>query len=118
MFCQDSYNHLETLLSEALDAHKLSLKDYIELMEGTSTCGYEITLLILCEMLKIQILVIRSDFLWVSTSVAPRECGVVIIQNTSGEFLGTKSTCGAKLVNVGCVPWIYVEQVQKSSPCK
>ena len=79
-------------------------------MEGTSTCGYEITLLILCEMFKIQILVIQSDFLWVSISVAPRECGVVIIQNTSGEFLGTKSTCGAKLVNVGSVPRIYVNK--------
>ena len=110
MFCQDNYDRLETLLSEALDARKLSLKDYIKLMEGTPTCGYKITLLILCEMFKIQILVIRFDFLWVSTSVAPRECGVVIIQNTSGEFLGTKSTCGVKLVNVGCVPRIYVNK--------
>ena len=52
----------------------------------------------------------RSDFLWVSTQVPPRECPVVIIQNTSGEFLGTKSTCGVQPVSVGNVPKILVNR--------
>ena len=80
------------------------------LMEGTPICGYEITLLILSQMFNIAILVIRSDFLWVSTQVPPRECPVVIIQNTSGEFLGTKSTCGVHPVSVGTVPKISVNK--------
>ena len=40
----------------------------------------------------------------------PRECPVVIIQNTSGEFLGTKSTCGVHPVSVGTVPKISVNK--------
>ena len=84
------------------------------LMEGTPTCVYELTLLILSQMFNIAILVIRSDFLWVSTQVPPRECPVVIIQNMSGEFLGTKSTCGVHPVSVGSVPKISVNR--KRSP--
>ena len=80
------------------------------LMEGTPTCGYEITLLILSQMFNIAILVIHTDFLWVSTQVPPRECPVVIIQNTSGEFLGTKSTCGVHPVSVGTVPKISIKK--------
>ena len=57
-------------------------------------------------MFNITILVIHSNFLWVSTQVPPRECQVVIIQNTSGKFLGTKSTCGVHPVSVGTVPKI------------
>ena len=110
MFCKDNYEWLEGLLSEALDARKLSLKDYMELMEGTSTSGYEVTLLILSHMFSINILMIRSDFLWLSSSMAPRDCNVIIVQSTSGEFLGTKSTKGSKLVNVGTVPRIYVNK--------
>ena len=110
MFCKENYEWLEGLLSEALDARKLSLKDYMELMEGTSTCGYEVTLLILSHMFSINILVIHSDFLWLSSLLAPIDCNVVIVQSTSGEFLGTKSTKGSKLVNVGTVTRIYVNK--------
>ena len=42
--------------------------------------------------------------------MAPIDCNVIIVQNTSGEFLGTKSTKGPKLVNVGTVPRIYVNK--------
>ena len=82
----------------------------MELMEGTSTSRYEVTLLILSHMFSINILVIHSDFLWLSSSMAPRDCNVVIVQSTSGKFLGTKSTKGSKLVNVGTVPRIYVNK--------
>ena len=110
MFCKENYEQLESLLSEALDGRKLSLKDYMDLMEGTSTSGYEVTLLILSQMFSIKILVIRSDFLWLSSSMAPRDCNVIIVQNTSGEFLGTKAIKGSKSVNVGAVPRIYVNK--------
>ena len=91
-------------------------------MERMPTCGYEITLLILSQMFNIAILVIHSNFLWVSTQVPPRECPVVIIQNTSGKFLGTKSTCGVHPVSVGTVPKISVNRrqspvlIQSSTP--
>ena len=61
-------------------------------------------------MFNIAILVIHSNFLWVSTKVPPRECPVVIIQNTSGEFLGTKSMCGVHPVSIGTVPKISVNR--------
>ena len=109
-YCKENIGLLQILLSEQLTQRKLTLQQYMCLMEGTPTCGYEITLLILSQMFNIAILVIRSDFLWVSTQVPPRECPVVIIQNTSGKFLGTKSTCGVNAVSVGTVPKISVNK--------
>ena len=109
-YCKENYAILQVLLCKQLTQHKISLQQYMCLMEGTPTCGYEITLLILSQMFNIAILVIRSDFLWVSTQVPPRECPVVIIQNTSGEFLGTKSTPGVHPVSVGTVPKISVNK--------
>ena len=113
-YCKENYGLLQILLCEQLTQRNLTLQQYMCLMEGTSTCGYELTLLILSQMFNIAILVIRSDFLWVSTQVPPRECPVVIIQNMSGEFLGTRSTCGVHPVIVGTVPKISVNK--KRSP--
>ena len=113
-YCKENYGLLQILLCEQLTQRNLTLQQYMCLMEGTSTCGYELTLLILSQMFNITILVIRSDFLWVSTQVPPRECPVVIIQNTSGEFLGTRSMCGVHPVSVGTVPKISVHR--KRSP--
>ena len=113
-YCKENHGLLQVLLCEQLTQRNLTLDQYMCLMEGTSTCGYELTLLILSQMFNIAILVIRSDFLWVSTQVPPRECPVVIIQNTSGKFLGTKSTCGVHPVSVGTVPKISVNR--KRSP--
>ena len=83
-YCKENFGLLQILLREQLTQRKLILQQYMCLMEGTPTCGYEITLLILSQMFNIAILVIHSDFLWVSTQVPPRECPVVRIQNTSG----------------------------------
>ena len=102
-YCKENHRLLQVLLCEQLTQRNLTLDQYMCLMEGTSTCGYELTLLILSQMFNIAILVICSDFLWVSTQVPPRECPVVIIQNTSGEFLGTKSMCGVHPVSVGTI---------------
>ena len=115
IYCKENYTLLQILLCEQLTKCKLTLQQYMCLMEGTPTCGYEITLLILSQMFNIAILVIHSDFLWVSTQVPPRECPVVIIQNTSGKFLGTKSTvwCSA------CQCWYCSKNIskQKEQPC-
>ena len=113
-YCKENYGLLQVLLCEQLTQCKLTLQQYMFLMEGTPTCGYEITLLILLQMFNIAILVIHSDFLWVSTQVSPRECQVVIIQNTSGEFLRTKSTSGFHPVSVDTVPKIPVNKRRSS----
>ena len=113
-YCKENHGLLQVLLCEQLTKSNLTLDQYMCLMEGTPTCGYEITLLLLSQMFNIAILVICSDFLWVSTQVPPRECPVVIIQNTSGEFLGTKSTSGVQPVSVGTVRKISVNK--KRSP--
>ena len=109
-YCKENYGLLQVLLCKQLTQRKITLQQYMCLMQGPPTYGYEITLLILSQMFNIAILVIHSDFLWVSTQVPKREFPVVIIQNTSGEFLGTKSMCGVHPVNVGTVPKISVNK--------
>ena len=123
-YCRENYDELEKLLHDQLMSRGISLSSYIDLMENTPTPGYELTLLIIAHMFNINILVIRSDFLWVSRNVPIHKCQVVLVQNTSGEYLGTKSTCGAPVVNVGVVPKISVNKkkspslVQTSTPLR
>ena len=69
------------------------------------TCGFETTLLILAHMYKIAILVIRQDFVWISSKVAPIMCPVVLVQDETGFFLGTRSP---NPIYVGSVPIVTV----------
>ena len=68
----------------------MTLTEYIDMMKNNSSCRYEATLLVLCHMFKMKILVICSDYLWVSEKVAPADCDVVLIQNVGGLFYRTK----------------------------
>ena len=88
-------------------------------MEGTSTPGYELTLLIVSDMFTINICVVRSDFLWLSRDVPLEKCQVIlvlILVYLSGEYIGTKSTCGKAPIYVGPVPKMSVNKNYKKSP--
>ena len=100
-FIKDNRTHLEQLLHDTLHARGMTFDEYIRMMDNYSSCGYEVTLIILAEMFKMKILVVRVDFLWVSHNVAPIECDVVLVQNGNGVFYGTKAT---KKFYVGDVP--------------
>ena len=69
------------------------------------TCGFETTLLILAHMFKIDILVLRQDFVWISSKVAPIMCPVVLVQDETGFFLGTRTNFP---IHVGSVPVVTV----------
>ena len=62
-YCKENYGLLQVLLCEQLTQCKITLQQYLCLMEGTPTCGYEITFLILSQMFNIAIPVISSGFL-------------------------------------------------------
>ena len=109
-YTEANHDHLQTVLSDNLRYRNMSLKDYIDAMKYTPTCGFDITLLILSIMFKIDILVVRSDFLWVSGEVAPNQCQIVLVQGCNGSFLGSKKIDGSHLVNVGEVPKIVVNK--------
>ena len=83
-------------------------------MEWTPSSGSEITLLILCHMFRISILVVHSDFTWVSENIAPLSADVVIVRNCNGHFLGMKRI-DSKLVDIGEVPRYTVNKCK--SPC-
>ena len=53
------------------------------------TSGLEVTLLILSCLYRCGIIVIRSDFVWLSHSIKPELCPIVIVQNATGQFMGT-----------------------------
>ena len=64
---------VEDLLRHVLEKRGMTLTEYMTMMRTNSLCGYEATLLILCQMFKMKILVIYSDYLWVSENVAPAQ---------------------------------------------
>ena len=111
-YTKENFVELEVELKKQLIARRQSLQSYIELMEWTPASGSEITLLILCRMYNITILVVRSDFLWLSRNVAPLDCDVVLVQNCNGHFLGTHRL-DCKLVEIGDVPR-YIANKKKS----
>ena len=113
-YTKENYVELETALKKQLEVCRQSLQSYLELMERTPTSGSEITLLILCHMFRISILVVRSDFIWVSENIAPLSADVVIVQNCNGHFLGMKRI-DSKLVDIGEVPQYTVNKCK--SPC-
>ena len=51
--------------------------------------GLEVTLLILSRMYRCGIMVIRSDFVWLSHNIKPELCPIIIVQNVTGQFMGT-----------------------------
>ena len=64
---------------------------YLAKMYYCTTCGFEITLMVLSRMYSVDVVVIRPDFVWLSRAVAPITCGIVLVQDSSGNFLGTKT---------------------------
>ena len=51
--------------------------------------GLEVTLLILSQMYRCGIMVIRSDFVWLSHNIKLELCPIIIVQNATGQFMGT-----------------------------
>ena len=102
-YTKKNYSELADQLKSQLSVRRISLQNYLELMEWTPTSGSEITLLIIARIFKITIMVIRGDFIWLSENLEPKNFDVVIVQNCNGHFIGTKCLDG-KLVNIGEVP--------------
>ena len=94
---------LSKILAGALQKRNLDLSTYLAKMYYCTTCGYEITLLLLSRMMNVDIVLIRPDFVWLSRPVAPITCAIVLVQDASGNFLGTKTK---NLVYIGLVPKI------------
>ena len=94
---------LSKQLAGALQKRNSNLSTYLAKMYYCTTCGYEITLLLLSQMYNVDIVLIRPDFVWLSRPVAPITCGFVLVQDASGNFLGTKTK---NLVYIGLVPKI------------
>ena len=90
-YVNENKESLSRLLKGPLEVRGMSLNEYELMMYNNQTCGYEITLLLLGMMYMVPILVIRSDMLWVSQNVMPADCAIVLVQNSVGQFMGTKS---------------------------
>ena len=104
-YCVENRDTVEPVVTEVLRKRKISYDMYLAKMYQYLTCGFETTLLILVHMFKIPILVIRQDFVWISSKVAPIMCPVVLMQDETGFFLGTHTP---NPIYVGSVPVITV----------
>ena len=110
-YIEDNRDDVEDVLRGILHTRGMTLTECIDMMKNNSSCGYEATLLVLCHMFKMKILVICSDYLWVSEKVALADCNVVLIQNAAGLFYRTK--CKKKF-HVGDVPKIESPKLRKN----
>ena len=90
--CVEHRNIVKPIVADVLRQRKLLYDMYLAKMYQCLTCGFETTLLILAHMFKIPILVIRQDFAWISSKVAPIMCPVVLVQDETGFFLGTRTS--------------------------
>ena len=104
-YCVENRDTVEPVVAEVLRKRKISYDMYLAKMYQCLTCGFETTLLILAHMFKIPILVIRQDFVWISSKVAPIMCPVVLVQDETGFFLGTRTP---NPIYVGSVPVVTV----------
>ena len=115
-YVEENMEEVSDLVHNVLKERNMKFEEYLKLMKNEITCGYEATLLILAKMFGMKILVIRSDYLWLSESIKPINCDVVLVQNNCGLFYGTK---GNKNFDVGVVPKICSpkHKVAESSIC-
>ena len=104
-YCVQNRDTVEPLVAEVLTKRKISYDMYLAKMYQCLTCGFEMTLHILAHMYKIAIIVIRQDFVCLSSKVAPIMCPVVLMQDKTGFFLGT---CSPNPIYVGSVPIVTV----------
>ena len=114
-YVEENRDLMETILKGPLEVRSMSLDVYLKKMRNCETCGYEITLLILTNMYEVPILVICSDMLWLSSNVTAIDCPIVLVQNSSGQFLGTKTKY---LVFVGNLPKITFPKTKRSKSMK
>ena len=104
-YCVENRDTIEPLVAEVLAKRKILYDMYLGKMYQCLTCGFETTLLILAHMYKIAILVIRQEFVSISSKVAPIMCPVVLVQDETGFFLGMRSP---DPIYVGSVPIVTV----------
>ena len=110
-YIEANRNELEELVENNLYEREMTFDEYVKMMENNVTCGFEITLRIIGEMFNVSILVIRSDFLWISQRVEPVKCNIVLVQNMEGKFYGTQ---GKGKCEVGLVPKVLSPLSRKS----
>ena len=78
-YMEANREELELLVEGNLYDRDMTFDEYLTMMKKKETCGYEITLRIIGEMFQVPILVVRSDFLWISEKVEPINCGIVLV---------------------------------------
>ena len=110
-YIEANREELELLVEGNLYDRDMTFDEYLTMMKKKETCGYEITLRIIGEMFQVPILVVCSDFLWISEKVEPINCGIVLVQNCEGVFYGTQ---GKNKVNIGVVPKVMSPLSKKS----
>ena len=116
--CEKHPVRLEILVQNLFDERELKFKDYVEMFRCNEYCLPDITLMLLSDLYKSPILLIRSDQLLVREKIKPQNCRIVVLQNSVGNYLGTQVK---QPVHVGEVPdWLTskpdVTLVEPSTP--
>ena len=85
----------------------INLEKWQKMMLERSTCGYELTLVVLDKLFNTPILVLREDYIWTSREIVPFKCPIVVVLTRDGNFKGTKG----HRVRVGQVPKVVIPRV-------
>ena len=85
----------------------INLSKWQKMMLERTTCGYELTLVVLDKLFNTPILVLREDYIWTSREIVPFKCPIVVVLTRDGNFKGTKG----HRVRVGQVPKVVIPRV-------
>ena len=121
-YVREHRQQIEQEVNHVLKCRNCTLDSFLDKMYDCKTCGYKATLLIMSKMFNTCVMVVRSDYVWLSREISPYKCPIVIVQDGDGQFLGTKTNTGWY---VGLVPKIHIpiaessdEGIKHSTPLK
>ena len=111
-YVREHRQQIEQEVNHVLKCRNCTLDSFLDKMYDCKTCGYEATLLIMSKMFNTCVMVVRSDYVWLSREMSLYKCPIVIVQDGDGQFLGTKTKTGWY---VGLVPKIHIPIVESSN---
>ena len=75
----------------------IDVDEYYKAMKTLKTSGLDITVLILCHLLKVKTLVLVHDFLWKSVEAEVNDFDVLLMLFTSGHFVSASARNKSKI---------------------
>ena len=81
-----------------LQKRGITMHDYIEAMVKMKTSGFDITILMLCQIFKLSCIVLIDDYMWKSVDIRIEDFDIYLLMYKGGRFISTTKNDGSKLL--------------------